>query len=83
MIGCCVHKQPIIALYFEFETVLKFYNLEARSIDPDLRLLHKPCNIGPNLFTLYKVCKGLGIYEKMAKPSQRFAYLCLDNDKMY
>ena len=35
MIGCmrtCVHKQPIIALYFEFETVLKFYNLEARII---------------------------------------------------
>ena len=26
----CVRKQPIIALYFEFETVLKFYNLEAR-----------------------------------------------------
>ena len=25
-----VHKQPIIALYFEFETVLKFYNLETR-----------------------------------------------------
>ena len=25
-----VRKQPIIALYFEFETVLKFYNLEAR-----------------------------------------------------
>ena len=24
----CVHKQPIIALYFEFENVLKFYNLE-------------------------------------------------------
>ena len=24
----CVRKQPIIALYFEFETVLKFYNLE-------------------------------------------------------
>ena len=53
-----------------------------RSIDPDLGLLHKPCNIGPNLFTLYKVCKGLGIYEKMAKPSQRFAYRCLDNDKI-
>ena len=34
MIGCLrtrVCKQPIIALYFEFETVLKFYNLEARS----------------------------------------------------
>ena len=34
MIGCLqtlVHKQPIIALYFESETVLKFYNLETRS----------------------------------------------------
>ena len=33
MIGCLrthVRKQPIIALYFEFETVLKFYNLETR-----------------------------------------------------
>ena len=32
-IGClwtCVCKQPILALYFEFETVLKFYNLRAR-----------------------------------------------------
>ena len=26
-----LRKQPIIALYFEFETVLKFYNLRARS----------------------------------------------------
>ena len=25
----CVRKQPIIAFYFEFETVLKFYNLES------------------------------------------------------
>ena len=34
MIGCLwtrVRKQPIIALYFEYETVLKFYNLGARS----------------------------------------------------
>ena len=34
MIGCLrtrVRKQPIIALYFESKTVLKFYNLEARS----------------------------------------------------
>ena len=34
MIGCfwtCVSKQPIIALYYESETVLKFYNLEARN----------------------------------------------------
>ena len=32
MIGCLgtrVRKQPIIVLYFESETVLKFYNLEA------------------------------------------------------
>ena len=32
MIGCSrtrVHKQPIIGLYFESETVLKLYNLEA------------------------------------------------------
>ena len=32
MIGClrtCVRKQPIIALYFESENELKFYNLEA------------------------------------------------------
>ena len=34
MIGCLrtrVRKQPIIAPYFESETVLKFYNLEARN----------------------------------------------------
>ena len=33
MIGCLrtrVRKEPIIALYFEFEIVLKFYNLKAR-----------------------------------------------------
>ena len=33
MIGCLwtrVCKQPIIALYFEFETVLKFLKLRAR-----------------------------------------------------
>ena len=30
-----VHKQPIIALYFESETVLKFYSLEARSRGSD------------------------------------------------
>ena len=34
MIGCLrtrVRKQPIVVLYFEFETVLKFYNLETRT----------------------------------------------------
>ena len=33
MIGCMrtsVRKQPINALYFKFESELKFYNLEAR-----------------------------------------------------
>ena len=35
MIGCLrapVHKQPIIALYFESENEVKFYNLEAISV---------------------------------------------------
>ena len=35
MIGCLrtrVRKQPIIALYFEFESEIKFYNLEARQV---------------------------------------------------
>ena len=34
MIGCLrtrVRKQPINTLYFESETVIKFYNLKARS----------------------------------------------------
>ena len=34
MIGCLwtrVRKQPIIALYFEFENELKFYNLGAEA----------------------------------------------------
>ena len=36
MIGCLwtrVRKQPMIVLYFEFENELKFYNLEARSLN--------------------------------------------------
>ena len=39
MIGCLrtrVRKQPIIALYFESDTVLKFYNLEARCFQPQV-----------------------------------------------
>ena len=35
----CVRKQPIIAPYFEFDTVLKFYNLGACAIVG--RLFHK------------------------------------------
>ena len=36
MIGCLrthVRKQPIIALNFELETVLKFYNLDASPLE--------------------------------------------------
>ena len=43
MIGCLrthVRKQPIIALYFESENELKFYNLEAR---PEIMKLF-PCS---------------------------------------
>ena len=42
MIGCLrtrVCKQPTIALYFESETVFKFYNLEAREGDLNACLL--------------------------------------------
>ena len=44
MIGClwtCVRKQPIIALYFESETVLKFYNLEARFFKRYIKIHNK------------------------------------------
>ena len=30
---CAFRKQPIIALYFEFEIELEFYNLEARTLN--------------------------------------------------
>ena len=46
MIGCLrtrVRKQPIIALYFEFENELKFYNLEAWVL---VLCLKKRLNIG-------------------------------------
>ena len=53
MIGCLrtqVRKQPIIALNFELETVLKFYNLDASPLETfidfsmypgDFLMLHK------------------------------------------
>ena len=53
MIGCLrthVRKQPIIVLYFEFETVLKFYNLRARFCD-DLAQVNTE-NWSPN-FIIY------------------------------
>ena len=49
MIGCLrtrVHKQPIIALYFESENELKFYNLKAR-VRFD-RIISKGVNYLPN-----------------------------------
>ena len=51
MIGCLwthVRRQPITALYFESETVLKLYNLEARfanAISPKI-LCTGPYNAG-------------------------------------
>ena len=46
MIGCLrtrVRKQPIIPLYFESETVSKFYNLEAR---PESTIKDEPDKLG-------------------------------------
>ena len=51
MIGCLrtrVRKQPIIALYFESELVLNFYNLEAGS-EKDVHAQHTKGNIGIDL----------------------------------
>ena len=44
MIGCLrtrVRKQPIISFYFEFETVFKFYNLDATTFDSIYNLCAK------------------------------------------
>ena len=49
MIGCVqtrVHKQPIIALYFESETVLNVYNLEARSMNRMIRVFAVCTSVG-------------------------------------
>ena len=49
MIGCLrarVRKQPIIALYFESENVLRFYNLESCPIHaqaPTMKLFSNMC----------------------------------------
>ena len=53
MIGCLrthVRKQPMIALYFEPENELKFYNLKARFVTMKcfiLDLKSVPLNYGP------------------------------------
>ena len=54
MIGCLqthVPKYPIIALYFESETVLKFFNLAARTI--------------PGLFSFFKDSISLPLKAKL------------------
>ena len=51
MIGCLrtrVRKQPIIALYFEFETVLKFYNLGAWFCDLVICFFSSFANVLPD-----------------------------------
>ena len=53
MIGCLrtrVRKQPIIALYFESELVLKFYYLKARAEDANHYQVQK---VGISCFYLY------------------------------
>ena len=60
MIGCLrtrVRKQPIIALYFEFETVLKFYNLKARGLRIGLRF-----QLHPYLVYVISECSGESVY---------------------
>ena len=66
MIGCLrtrVHKQPIIARYFEFETVLKFYNLGGMNI---LRIQYVP-----NLFGIIKY------FEKSEFEFALFYFICI------
>ena len=61
MIGCLlarVRKQPIIALYFEFENELKFYNLEARvtnSLYSDQARHFVEPDLGPNCLQMLSV----------------------------
>ena len=46
MIGCLrtlVRKKPIIALYFEYENALKFYNIEARTDKHVMSYLDSSC----------------------------------------
>ena len=68
MIGCLrtrVRKQPIIALYFESENELKFYNLEAWTlISPPVAWVNK--------HTKLTVLSGLFGYILLIYPTQPF-----------
>ena len=49
MIGCLrtrVRKQPIIAPYFESDTVLRFYNLGAWYLEHQLQGINQAVNLG-------------------------------------
>ena len=62
MIGClrtCVRKQPIIAHYFEFETVLKFYNLEASKYEMGW-LANSIFSASGDLLSADNLCKQFG-----------------------
>ena len=68
MIGCLrtrVRKQPIIALYFEFENELKFYNLEARS--------NFSLSSYPRPYLVYASNGGSGESAHVRRPSCAFA----------
>ena len=58
-----VRKQPIIALYFEFENELKFYNLEARSSTAHwCRMANAPSYLDTsNLATLCSYCRNIDV----------------------
>ena len=60
MIGCLgtrVRKQPIIALYFESETVLQFYNLEVWSKYGCLRNMTIVTRLIPVILFILNVCE--------------------------
>ena len=72
MIGCLrnrVRKQPIIALYFESETVLKFYNIE----DCQVSVSEGTVSLEPLLFTThtYRVLKSVKVRQR-AIPMEGF-----------
>ena len=60
-----VRNQPIIALYFEFDTVLKFYNLETRA-DKD-RLHKKNTYAGCHRKNIHLVFKPISAYAPLTK----------------
>ena len=78
MIGCLrtrVHKQPIIALYFEFEIVLKFYNLKATGLYSSKKLAG--LKAGESSDTSMSTCGGVGHITGHWKSNKTLAPLLL------